>query len=81
MGNNAAKFQPGADPSDLRFRCAACGREYWLAFGITDKKNASHRTRIGGADWCDACAKRRFKRRYKLGGGVLGERTVPEPYS
>lgn len=62
----SSKFSPGTNPGDRRFRCVACGREYWLAFGVSAKKQTSHRTRIGGRDWCDACASKRFKRSRRL---------------
>ena len=75
--NGRSRYTPGMMPDDIRFRCDECGREYWLALGVSSKPNTSHRTRIGGRVWCDKCVAGRFKKRCNRNGGVLGETVVP----
>lgn len=45
------------------FRCAKCGRVFKFP-ATTGEIHAghSHRHRVGGADWCDDCYSRRFRR-------------------
>ena len=47
-------------PRESRFVCAKCGGEFRL--WSSGKESAQGYTLLGGRKWCDACAKRRFRR-------------------
>ena len=50
----------------LEYVCASCGRRFVAAASPSHHSGAPHvsaRVRIGGADYCERCARRRFPRR------------------